>query len=93
MRAYMVLAEKHLNLDDIVKVQREYKSHRCAVDGADGILKVQAKITQTEAQLRITKRTQVRREHDAIRSKAVEKHKKDMRSYFKRVERKNKQNK
>ncbi len=47
MRAYSTLAERDMSLDGLNAIQNQYKSHRCAIDGSDGILKMKANITQT----------------------------------------------
>ena len=87
MHAYQILAEQNLDLDAVEGVQKQYKGHRCAIDGADGVLKMKANVTQSDHQLKITKRTIVRRDHDQLREKQLTKHTEDMRSYFRRLER------
>ena len=90
MHAYQILCDKEMSVDKVAAVQKEYKGHRCAIDAADGILKLKANLTQTDKQIAVVERTMVRREHDKVRATKLKKHNDDMRSYFKRLDRYNK---
>jgi hypothetical protein len=85
MHAYQILRDKEMSVDQVVAVQKQYKEHRCAIDAADGVLKMKARVHQTESQIRMAERTLVRRANTTIRIKKTTQHEQDMRSYFRRV--------
>ena len=93
MHAYEILKDKNLSVDEVTQQQKEYKGHRCAIDSADGVLKLKANLEQTDSQKKQIEKTIVRRKNIEIREKAVKKHQLDMKSYFRQVARHNKKNK